>query len=55
MAITNRLNRLRKKAVEQGLIPAPSTAASAKGSKANGAGKKGKGAKNGSTVINSVE
>ena len=55
LAITNRLNRLRKKAVDQGLIPAPSTASPAKGSKGNSAGKKGKGAKTGSIVINSVE
>ena len=55
VAITNRLNRLRKKAVNEGLIPAPSTTAPAKPSKANGASKKGKGAKTGSTVINSVE
>ena len=52
VAITNRLNRLRKKAVDQGLISAPRTTTPAKG---NGAGKKGKGAKNGSTVVNSVE
>ena len=55
VAITNRLNRLRKKAVDQGLIPAPGTATPAKSSKGNGAGKKGKGAKTGSTVVNSVE
>lgn len=54
-SITNRLNRLRKKAVDQGLIPAPGTAAPAKGSKTNGAGKKGKAVKNNSTVLNSVE
>ncbi|KAM0800330.1 hypothetical protein BDR22DRAFT_963290 [Usnea florida] len=55
VAITNRLNRLRKKAVEQGIISAPRTTTPAKCSKGNGTGKKGNGAKTGSTVVNSVE
>lgn len=42
MAISNRLNRLRRKAAEEGLVPKGGAVASAKSRKGDGASTKGK-------------
>lgn len=55
MAIANRLNRLRRKAADDGLIPKGGAAALAKGRKSNGAGKKGKGGKKDEMVAKNSE